>query len=335
MGDDYTADTLTTGVIASGGELKGAVDYNSDKDWIKTQLTAGVLYKFDLLGSQSSGGTLSDPYLRLLDSRGYSIESAYNGGAADDPNIGFIPTASGTYYLEASSFYSGKTGSYTVRVNSAGTFTINSATSQVNEGSTVTFNLTMTNVTSGTSLNYEISGVTASDISRSNLSGTVTVGPDGKATISIPIAADNLTEGDEILTVTAQGKSASTTIKDTSQSVPTTSKNSLTVLVNKEVLGPNPVILKDLVEEITSNGSTVTSHLIIYNGVKFNYADVDALITTVVRNGNFTDEFRNEILDLAPNLKDVKYEDLVKLVGVGNIDDVILNVAGADGNFVG
>lgn len=127
-----------------------------------------------------------------------------------------------------------------------------------------------------------------------------------------------------------------TTFQSTvTQSTPTTAKGSLTILVDKGVLGPSPFILKDLVEEITSNGSTVTSHLIIYNGVKFNYADVDALITTVVRNGNFTDEFRNEILDLAPNLKDVKYEDLVKLVGVGNIDNVILNVAGADGNFVG
>lgn len=119
------------------------------------------------------------------------------------------------------------------------------------------------------------------------------------------------------------------------QSTPTITKSSLIVLVDKGVLDSKPVVLRGLTEEVTSNGSTVTSHLIIYNGVKFNYADVDALVSTVVRNGNFTDEFRNEILDLAPNLKDVKYEDLVKIVGTANIDNVILNVAGADGNFVG
>ena len=164
MGDDFTEDTLTTGFLASGGELKGAIDYNSDTDWIKTQLTAGVLYKFDLLGSRSSGGTLEDPYLRIRYSRGYSVESAYNGGAADDPNIGFIPTTSGTYYLEASSFYSGKTGSYTIKVTSESTFTINSATSQVNEGSTATFTVSTSNVASGTAVTYTLSGVSASEI---------------------------------------------------------------------------------------------------------------------------------------------------------------------------
>ena len=202
------------------------------------------------------------------------------------------------------------------------------------EGSVASFYLSTTNSPTG-DIPFEITGVTVSDIVGGNLRGNASINLNGNATINVPITADNLTEGDEILTVTVQGKSASTIIKDTSQSTPTTAKGSLTILVDKGVLGPSPFILKALPEEITSNGNTVTSHLIIYNGVKFNYADVDALITTVVRNGNFTDEFRNEILDLAPNLKDVKYEDLVKLVGVGNIDNVILNVAGADGNFVG
>jgi hypothetical protein len=44
------------------------------------------------------------------------------------------------------------------------------------------------------------------------------VGANGQATISTPIAADNLTEGTETLTVTAQGKSASVSVEDTSRS---------------------------------------------------------------------------------------------------------------------
>jgi hypothetical protein len=93
-------------------------------------------------------------------------------------------------------------------------YNLQSATSIVNEGSTAIFNLTTTNVASGTSLTYTISGVTAADITGGNLTGSVNVGTDGNATISIPIAADSTTEGDETLSVTIQGKSASILIKD-------------------------------------------------------------------------------------------------------------------------
>ncbi len=72
-----------------------------------------------------------------------------------------------------------------------------------------------------------------------------------------------------------------------------------------------------------------------YRGIQFNYADIDPLIMTVLRDGNFTDEFRQEIADLVPSLKDISFDVAVKFVGTANIDSVIVNVAGADGNFVG
>ncbi|NCZ75614.1 MAG: hypothetical protein EBX65_09025 [Betaproteobacteria bacterium] len=111
--------------------------------------------------------------------------------------------------------------------------------------------------------------------------------------------------------------------------------SSLTVLVDKGVLGTEPVLLKDLVEEVTTTGTTVTAHTLNYNGTKFNYKDVDALITTVIRDGNFTDEFRKEITDLYPTLGNISYTEAVVLVGAANIDAVLISVAGADGNYVG
>lgn len=55
---------------------------------------------------------------------------------------------------------------------------------------------------------------------------------------------------------------------------------------------------------------------------------------TVVRDGDFTSEFRKEISDLLPAAAAFSYQDVLKLVGVSNIANVILYVAGADGDFV-
>ena len=212
---------------------------------------------------------------------------------------------------------------------------LQSLSEAVNEGSAAMFNLTVTNVALGTAVAYTISGISASDVTGGKLTGSVTVGSDGKATISVPIAADQTTEGDETLTVTVQGKSASTVVKDTSIGTLTTTRSALTVLIDKDVLGPAPTLLKGVVEEIVSNAIAKLSHTVTYNGVRFDYADIDLLIMTVLRDGNFTDEFRQEIADLVPSLKDISYEEVIKFVGIGNIDNVIVSVAGADGNFVG
>ena len=79
----------------------------------------------------------------------------------------------------------------------------------------------------------------------------------------------------------------------------------------------------------------MTAHILNYNGTKFNYKDVDALLTTVIRDGNFTDEFRKEITDQYPTLGNISYTEAVALVGAANIDAVLISVAGADGSYVG
>ena len=96
------------------------------------------------------------------------------------------------------------------------TYSVSTSSSSVNEGGVASYSLSTTNVNPGTAVAYTLSGVSPADIVGGAMSGSVTVGSNGHATISIPIAADNLTEGTETLTVTAQGKSASVTINDTS-----------------------------------------------------------------------------------------------------------------------
>jgi len=111
-----------------------------------------------------------------------------------------------------------------------------SRAAEVNEGQTAVFDVSTVNVAAGTQLAYTITGVSAADIVGGQLSGTINVGSNGKATISIPIAADNLTEGRETLQVNLQGQNASVVINDTSRSPvanPTYSLTASTVSVNE------------------------------------------------------------------------------------------------------
>ena len=68
------------------------------------------------------------------------------------------------------------------------------------------------------SVNYTLggTGITAGDLVGGQLSGTATVGADGKAIFTVNLTADQLTEGTETLTATVQGQRASVTVNDTS-----------------------------------------------------------------------------------------------------------------------
>jgi hypothetical protein len=116
--------------------------------------------------------------------------------------------------------------------------------------------------------------------------------------------------------------------------VVTSLTNTLSVVVDKGVLGFDAVLLKELTEKMTLRDGFVTNHTVTYGATTFEYAQVDALIMTVTRNGNFTDEFRQEITDAAPSAAGLTYTDAVALVGNVSIDSVVVHLAGADGLFV-
>jgi len=56
---------------------------------------------------------------------------------------------------------------------------------------------------------------------------------------------------------------------------------------------------------------------------------------TVVRDGQFTSEFTQEVAESFPSHAGISYSTAVTLLGVNNIDSTILMVAGYDGNYVG
>ena len=102
---------------------------------------------------------------------------------------------------------------------------------------------------------------------------------------------------------------------------------SLTAIAN--VFG-SIMFLDGLIETVTS-----TSHTIEYNGTTFDYTEVDGMITTVVRDGEFTSEFAAEIAESFPDNAGISYSTAVALIGQANMESTLMMVAGADGNYVG
>jgi hypothetical protein len=144
----------------------------------------------------------------------------------------------------------------------------------------------------------------------------------------------NSPSGFKVGTYTLSTTALLTGVVGNSTPVTGTESHMLSVVVDKGVLGPDAVLLKGLTEKMTLTDGVVTGHTVTYGATTFDYAQIDALIMTVTRDGNFTDEFRQEIADAAPTATALSYTDALALMGSANIDAVVLHVAGADGQFV-
>ena len=107
------------------------------------------------------------------------------------------------------------------------------------------------------------------------------------------------------------------------------------MIVDKGILAATPVLLKGLTESVTYTDGVNIKHTVEYAGITFDYNQIDSLITTVTRDGEFTSEFTKEINEYLKTELNITYSAAVALVGTASIDGIILSVAGADGNFVG
>ena len=111
----------------------------------------------------------------------------------------------------------GNSASTTINDTSkAATYSLIASSSSVNEGAVAKFILTTTSLDSGTLVPYTITGISANDIMGGMLNGNALIDASGEATISVSLLLDKLTEGPEKITVTVNGKAASTIVNDTS-----------------------------------------------------------------------------------------------------------------------
>ena len=116
--DDFGVTAATAGPCPVGGSTAGSIETAQDRDWFGVNLVAGHTYRIDELGSPTSNGTLSDTFLvGLYNSAGVLIPNTSDddNGVGTNSQIGFTPTASGTYYISAGAF-SNNTGTYAVAV---------------------------------------------------------------------------------------------------------------------------------------------------------------------------------------------------------------------------
>ena len=134
------------------------------------------------------------------------------------------------------------------------TYSLSSNSSSVTEGNTATFTLSTTNVASGTSVSYTLSGVSSSDIVGGQLSGSVTVGLNGQATISIPTIAHN--QGNETLTVNVNGVTASESLLAASSSSSSFSSQYTNYLVTPLYGGKNGAFSGLTVKDNVGNSGT-------------------------------------------------------------------------------
>lgn len=105
MADDFADNPSTRGSLTVGGAISGRLEQPGDTDWFRITLVAGTAYLFDLEGSDTGQGTLSDPFLELYLGNGDSANlSDDDGGAGLNASIIFTPAATGPYYLAAGSY---------------------------------------------------------------------------------------------------------------------------------------------------------------------------------------------------------------------------------------
>ena len=116
--DDFAAGTETTGAVAVDGSARGEIETEYDRDWFEVELVAGRIYRIDLEGSETGGGTLRDPYLYgIHDAEGNLIAGTRSDGGGElfNSRVYFTVKDAGTYYVAAGA-YGNREGTYTLSV---------------------------------------------------------------------------------------------------------------------------------------------------------------------------------------------------------------------------
>lgn len=109
--DDYSADILTTGLIAVDSTAAGAVEVNGDKDWFAISLVADTSYEITMTSDDLSLETVT-----VFDAEGQEEASATRTLTESGASLTFTATETGTYYIEASQDLDSETGTYLIGV---------------------------------------------------------------------------------------------------------------------------------------------------------------------------------------------------------------------------
>ncbi|EEX14650.1 peptidase domain protein [Citreicella sp. SE45] len=95
--------------IVVGDSFQGTLSPTGERDWIAIDLVEGDLVSFTL-----TGGSLSDPYLRIYDSTGALVDYNDDFGEGLDSFLTLAVESTETYYIEVASWSDDGSGSYTL-----------------------------------------------------------------------------------------------------------------------------------------------------------------------------------------------------------------------------
>jgi hypothetical protein len=210
----------------------------------------------------------------------------------------------------------------------------NSTELTVNQTATISFLLSEPSTNFNASDVIVVGGVISSfSGSGSTYTATFSLAPSTISSASLKVLSGAFSDGAGNINSDGADANNSLTINRTVKVI--NEKHTLSVIVDKGVLASSATLLKGLSEMITYTDGISTKHTVEYSGLTFDYSAIDSLITTVTRDDEFTTEFRKELTDFAPTSVNLSYKDAVLLIGLANIDNTLIAIAGADGNYVG
>ena len=293
----------------------------------------------------------TDSFLSCFTSRGEKLWTKFIGSTEYDYANSVISSPDGAVLVGGETFGnlnglapSNKAGDgFIIKLQSSSladtlppTITLSSSASSLSATQTVTINF----ILSEASTNFIASDVVVLGGALSNFTGsgvayTAVFTPTANSNINGFITVPSSVFTDASGNSNVDGSEANNSLYFTRTQTVTNETHTLSVIVDKNVLSASATLLKELKESITYTNGSITKHSVEYAGLTFDYNQIDSLITTVTRDGEFTSEFTKEINEYLKTELNITYSAAVALVGAASIDGVILSVAGADGNFVG
>ena len=121
--DDCGEDTTTVCSVVAGSSSTGTIEHADDGDWFSVALVAGTVYRIDVRGNSvtDNGGTLPNPVAAVFNGDGDALSPPVTddgSGTGDNARIAlFVPTATGTYFVEVSGLAGSGIGTYTVELS--------------------------------------------------------------------------------------------------------------------------------------------------------------------------------------------------------------------------
>jgi hypothetical protein len=219
---DLAGNTLSTALPIGLGKQTGRINTSRDKDWYAVPVLKGYDYSITVVPNDSEGLTITpfhvvsniDQWLhsKVLDSSGKLLDDWQPSKYGIPYIFRYKGQSDGAIFISVSPYYPDFYGNFEINIEAkqvnpsttkTPTYSLSPSTTSINEGSNLTATINTTNVTSGTSLYWSAvgSGITTSDFSFGALSGSASIGSDGKATFSHVLANDLTTEGSETLNI--------------------------------------------------------------------------------------------------------------------------------------